>query len=154
MNTQIENIEGLLQEILAEHNDLFLVNIKIKPTNNIKVYLDGDAGVTIQTCVNINRKLYKLIEEKAWFTDGDFSLEVSSPGIDEPIKLNRQYKKNIGRSIEITDLEDKTIEGIIKEVTDTIVIIENTTGKGKKAVTTNIEMTFDKIKKAIIQVKF
>jgi Uncharacterized protein conserved in bacteria len=70
-----------------------LVQVKIKPTNNIKVFLDGDNGITIEDCIKVNRKLYAEIEELAMYPDGDFSLEVSSPGVGEPLLLQRQYVK-------------------------------------------------------------
>ena len=74
---------------------------KIRPTNNIKVFLDADLGISIDKCVSYNRALYKEIVESGIFPDGDFSLEVSSPGLEEPLKLRRQYQKNIGRNVEV-----------------------------------------------------
>src|SRR5437868_6308385 len=94
-------IEDYIRELLLEREDVFLVEIKIKSGNNIAVFLDADNGITIDTCTRINRALYKKIEENALFANGDFSLEVSSSGVDEPLKLYRQYKKNIGRTIEV-----------------------------------------------------
>jgi len=99
--TTIGHIEQLVDGILAEEPEYFRVQVKIKPTNNIKVYIDGDNGITIEKCVRFNRRLYKLIEESTIFPEGDFSLELSSPGVDEPLKMKRQYAKNIGRFIEI-----------------------------------------------------
>src|SRR4249920_3733751 len=96
-DTQIQVVEKLLGPLLQD--DIFLVSIKIKPINNIKIYLDVDGGLGIEKCIKINRALYKIMEEMAMYPDGDFSLEVSSPGIDEPLKLLRQYKKNIGRDV-------------------------------------------------------
>src|SRR4030088_3520730 len=99
--TQIESIRKMIGEILVEEPVYFLVDLRIKPTNNVKVFLDGDEGITIEKCVQVNRKLYKKLEESALFPGGDFSLEVSSAGLDEPLKSLRQYKKNIGRKVEI-----------------------------------------------------
>src|SRR6187200_3118517 len=97
---QIEQIRGLVSGILDGNSELFLVGIRVKPTNNFKVFLDGDHGVSIESCVSVNRKLYKQIEELALYPEGDFSLEVSSPGLDEPLKMHRQYLKNINRNVE------------------------------------------------------
>lgn len=154
MDTQLDIIQGFLSSLLENETDLFLVTLKIKPTNNIKIYIDGDDGVTIQRCVNINRKLYKLIEEKAMYPAGDFSLEVSSPGVDEPLKLYRQYKKNIGRNVEVVFNDDTKKEGKLIEATETDIIIETTEGKGKKAVTQHVLIPLANVKKAIIQIKF
>ena len=81
-DTLIQIVEGHLQEMLAENPSDFLVAIKVKPVNNIKIYLDADEGISIDKCIRYNRKLYRVMEESAIFPEGNFSLEVSSPGID------------------------------------------------------------------------
>ena len=91
--TQIQAIEHKINDLMASHPSHFLVEVRIKPTNNVKVFVDADEGISLAVLIDYNRKLYKLIEESALFPDGDFSLEVSSPGLDEPLKINRQYKK-------------------------------------------------------------
>ena len=100
-NETVKTVEGLVEGLLAAEPEYFLVDVRIKPTNNVKVYIDGDQGISIEKCVRYNRALYKQLEEGGLFPNGDFSLEVSSPGLDEPLKLHRQYKKNIGRLVEI-----------------------------------------------------
>lgn len=151
-DTQIQTIEKLIEPLLVD--DIFLVSIKIKPTNNFKIYLDADGGLGIEKCIKINRALYKQIEEMGMFPDGDFSLEVSSPGIDEPLKLVRQYKKNVTRHVEVITNDDTTKEGILTEVTESTITIQQTEGKGKKAVTVNTVIPFDDIKQTKVQVKF
>ena len=123
MTETIEKIKGLLESILEE-SDLFLVNLQVKPTNNIKVFLDSDSSLSVERISKVNRMLYHLIEEQSIFPDGDFSLEVSSPGIEEPLLFFRQYKKNIGRTVcvSLTDNSEKT--GVMKEVTEDGIIIE------------------------------
>ena len=128
--------------------------MRIKPTNNIKVFIDGDNGITIEKCVQFNRKLYKLIEEAALYPEGDFSLEVSSPGVDEPLKIQRQYNKNIGRNIEIIFLDGTKKEGKLLQVAEADIIIEFTEGKGKKATTQQLVIPFNNIKTTTVQVKF
>ncbi len=154
METQIEQVQKLLDNILVDETDFFCVNFKVKPTNNFKIFLDGDNGITIEKCVQINRKLYKAIEELAIYPEGDFSLEISSPGVDEPLKLNRQYKKNIGRFVEIIFNDDSVKEGKLLEVTETDIIIETVDGKGKKAVTQQVLVPISNIKTATVQVRF
>lgn len=148
----IEKVYSLLEPLL-EGTDIFIVNIKVKPINNIKVYLDADSGFSIQKSSSINRKLYHLIEELQLFPEGDFSLEVSSPGVDEPLVNKRQYMKNIGRKVAVTDKEDKEITGILKDVTDESLLLEV---KGKKAKDPVIvsEIPFSNIKKTIVQIIF
>ena len=134
--------------------DIFLVNIKIKPTNNFKIFIDADSGLGIEKCIKINRALYKMMEEMGMYPDGDFSLEVSSPGLDEPLKLLRQYQKNVGRTVEVTTVADEKKEGKLVSVTDEIISIEFTEGKGKKAVVKTEEISFDTIKQTKVQIKF
>src|SRR5688572_21038174 len=92
---QITALEKQVEALISAEPDLFLVEVRIKPTNNIKVFIDGDKGVSIEKLVHYNRRLYKQIEENNMYADGNFSLEVSSPGLDEPLKLHRQYLKNV-----------------------------------------------------------
>ena len=151
---EIQQLEKFLSEILAEEPEYFLVSLRLKPTNNIKVFIDGDQGIAIAKCVRFNRKLYKLIEESGMYPEGEFSLELSSPGLDEPLKMHRQYVKNIGRNIEISFLDDTKKEGKLLSVTEADLIIEHTEGKGKKAVTQQLVVPFENIKSTIVQIKF
>ena len=153
-DTSIHAIEALITKLLPETEDIFLVSIRIKPTNNIKVFLDADTGLNIDKCVKINRAMYRTIEEEGWFPDGNFSLEVSSPGIDEPLKLIRQYIKNIGRNVEITLIDETKKEGKLLAVTEETISMEYTEGKNKKAVTLTKEIPFDKIKQTTVLIAF
>ncbi len=147
----IEKIYNLLEPLL-DGTDIFIVNIKIKPTNNIKVFLDADGGFTIEKCSSINRRLYAMIEDEQVFPDGDFSLEVSSPGVDEPLLQKRQYKKNVGRKVAITDNLDIEKIGILKEVNEENVVLEMKLPKQKEV--TIVEIPFTNIKKTVVQIIF
>lgn len=153
-DTSIHAIEALITKLLPATEDIFLVSVRIKPTNNIKVFLDADTGLNIDKCVKINRAMYRTIEEEGWFPDGNFSLEVSSPGIDEPLKLIRQYIKNIGRNVEITLIDETKKEGKLLAVTEETISMEYTEGKNKKAVTLTKEIPFDNIKQTIVLIAF
>jgi ribosome maturation factor RimP len=152
--TVLQQAEQMLGQILAEEPEYFLVSMRIKPTNNLKIFLDGDNGINIEKCVQVNRKLYKLIEESGLFPTGDFSLEVSSPGVDEPLKLHRQYAKNTGRHVEVVFADDTRKEGKLVAVTENDILLEHTEGKGKKAVTQQIIIPFNNIKTTTVQIKF
>ena len=151
-DTTIQAVEKILGPLLKD--DIFLVSIKIKPINNIKIYLDADSGLGIEKCIKINRALYKIMEEMGMYPDGDFSLEVSSPGVDEPLKLLRQYKKNIGRNVEVITNDDIKQEGKLLSTTDDAITIEYTEGKGRKAITQQVDILFADIKQTKVQVKF
>jgi ribosome maturation factor RimP len=92
-SSQIQAITRKVEDLIAGETDLFLVAVKIKPTNNVKIFIDGDEGITIERLIQYNRSLYKDLEESALFPNGDFSLEVSSPGLDEPLKNFASIKK-------------------------------------------------------------
>jgi len=150
----IDKVKAVIDPFLEEDQSYFCVQIKIKPTNNIKVFLDGDKGLPIERCTFFNRKLYKAIEEEAWFPEGDFSLEVSSPGVDEPLILNRQYQKNIGRKVMVTLNDASEKIGQLMTVSDNDIVLEWTDGKGKKAIQQQLMIPFENIKSTIVQVQF
>lgn len=151
-STQIETIQKLLEPLLAD--DIFLVEIRIKPVNNIKIYLDADSGLAIEKCTKINRALYKLLEEGGYYPDGNYSLEVSSPGIDEPLKLHRQYVKNTGRELSVMLLDDIQKAGKLINVSENEITLEVKEGKNKKAVIKEEVIPFSTIKKAVVLIKF
>jgi ribosome maturation factor RimP len=140
--------------LLADQPQYFLVDLKIKPTNNIKLFLDGDQGITIEKCISINRALYKHLEESGLFPNDDFSLEVSSPGLDEPLKLLRQYQKNKGRLVEILLKDGRKIEGKLLEVNETDLVVEETKGKNKKKEILQHQFLLNDIKSTKLQIVF
>lgn len=154
MEERTKQIEALMHQLLADEPAYFLVSVRLRPTNNIKVFIDGDEGISIEKCVKFNRGLYKLIEEKAWYPAGDFSLEISSPGIDEPLVLQRQYFRNVGRDLEIIFTDGSTKIGTLMAVTAEDILIQTTEGKGKKAVTQQLLVPFNNIKSTTVQIKF
>jgi len=84
-----EQIEKLVAEKL-ENKDVFLVDIRIRHGNRISVFLDSDTGVNIKTCAELSRYIEFNLDRES----EDFELEVSSAGLDQPLKLLRQYVKN------------------------------------------------------------
>lgn len=150
----VTTIENKVAELLQADPSVFLVDIKIKPSNNIRVFLDGDAGIPIETCAIINRALYKELEESGMFPNGDFSLEVSSAGLEEPLKLLRQYRKNIGRKVDVVLNSGVKTSGKLLEVTETGIVVEETRGKNKKQELIQHNISFEEIKSTKIQIVF
>ncbi len=148
-----EIIRGLAAEMIADEPGYFLVDVKLKPGNSIQVLLDADEGVSLNKCVSYNRLLYKTLEEKALFAPGDFALEVSSPGLDEPFKLPRQYQKNIGRLVEVILKDGRKISGKLLAA-EPEVAVEETRGKGKKQEIVQHTIPLDQIKTTKIQIVF
>ena len=151
MQEMISKIEALLAPLL-EGTDMFVTNLQIEPGNNIKLFLDADEGLNVQKSVSINRQLVTQIDELGWYPNGDYSLEVSSPGVDEPLRSIRQYKKNIGRTLAVTNVEDLEQIGVLKAVTEKGISIEVKINKKKE--TALVELPFENIKQSIVQVIF
>lgn len=151
-----------MEDILAQRGDqsLFLVDVVVSSAKNsqkVLVHLDGDEGVNIDACAEISRQLGSILEEEDIFS-GSFILEVSSPGLDLPLKLQRQYHKNIGRKVKVLTQDNITRKGLLKKVTEAhIVIEEQPKGKGaqkKKGDTKEIQISFQEIKKTNVLASF
>lgn len=151
---KIQAIKQLVEDLLVSEPTYFLVSVDIKPINNISVFVDGDAGITIDKCVKLNRALYKQIVEKGIYEDGSFGLVVSSPGIDESLSMNRQYIKNVGRMVEVELKEGKVITGKLIATDADGIVVEEEKGKGKKKEIISHVLLFDAIKSTTVQVVF
>ncbi len=133
MSTIEHRVKVLVDEKIADREDLFLVSVKMHPNGKLEVLVDGDRGVDIQDCAAISRHVgFHLEEEDA--VGHAYRLEVSSPGIDTPLASERQYRKNIGRNVQVAQHDGATHEGELVEVTEgQITIIAKIKEKGKKA---------------------
>lgn len=126
-----------------------IVSSKRKP-QKVTVIVDGDAGVSIDHCADISREISKALDESTLLTDS-YVLEVTTPGLEQPLKLHRQYKKNIGRRMRIKTSE-KIVEGKLVGVSDEGITIE--AGDGKKMEKSVVELKFSEIDKSIVLVSF
>lgn len=113
----LPKIEEEVKHIIAAYPDHFLVEIRLLPKNKLQVIADADTGITINTCAAINRALQKTLEQEKWLGD-DYEIEVSSPGIDSPLKVLRQYKRRIGKEMEIQLNNGSKHCGILLEAND------------------------------------
>lgn len=146
-------IQDRLAEVLTKRfqeedlADCFLVDIKSHPKNKVEVFVESDDVLTIDKCRKISRFLENEIEERGWMPD-KYTLDVSSPGLDNPLKLHRQYIKNVGRKIglKVND-EVASVSGKLLKVTDSHITVEQ-----KKS--ESVEIPFDKIIEAKILVSF
>ena len=123
-----------------------------KNPGKVLVTVDGDKGIGIDDCAELSRDLSKALDETN-LIPGAFNLEVSTPGLDQPLKSKRQYVKNIGRNVRVR-MTDKTEEGKLTTVSDTGIQLTQTVGSGKKKEEATIEIPFDKIDKTIVLVSF
>ena len=149
-------VEDLLQTALDERQDLFLIDFSLSGDNAIKIVVDGDNGVLVEDCMFISRAIEHNIDRE----EHDFSLEVLSSGAATPLVLPRQYKKHVGRNLEVKTLDSQSLEGELTNVNDEGVVLTWKTrepkpvGKGKVTVTKEANVAFDHIKEAIVKIKF
>ncbi len=149
-----EKIAQTVESILEK--EYFLVDVQVKQLKEKKkvtVFLDGDQGVNIDVCAKVSRALGDYIEQFDWI-DMPFTLEVSSPGVDNPLKLLRQYPQHIGRNLQVKDKNQTLYEGTLVEVGEASILIEQIQGKGKKAVKTPISINFENIETAKVLISF
>ena len=152
---QVEKrVAALVEEKIADRPELFLVEVKMLPNNKLIIHVDGDEGISIQDCVAISRHVgFHLEEENA--IEQAYNLEVSSPGVGEPLKLVRQYNKNIGRTVSIKLKEGLKKEGKLLAVTENNLLIEESVKeKGKKAVAIQTDVPFNDILETSVLISF
>ncbi|WP_421945377.1 ribosome assembly cofactor RimP [Pedobacter sp.] len=152
---QVEKrVAELVEEKIADRPELFLVEVKMLPNNKLIIHVDGDQGISIQDCVAISRHVGFHLEEENTIEQA-YNLEVSSPGVGEPLKLIRQYNKNIGRSISMKLKEGQKKEGKLLSVTENELLIEESVKqKGKKAVSVEITVPFNDIIETSVLISF
>jgi len=154
IDSQIEAIEQKVMALIDPDPENFLVEVKIGPGNNVKIFVDADRGISIDKLAQYNRSLYRQIEESGLFPNNSFSLEISSPGLDVPLKLHRQYLKNIGRYVEILLKDGIKREGKLIRATDEEIVIEEERGNKKKKEFIQHSLSYDDIKTTKIQIKW
>ncbi|WP_396157837.1 ribosome assembly cofactor RimP [Flavobacterium sp.] len=150
-----DKVSDILGEALKEKESLFLVDLTITETFKVIVTLDGDNGVNLQDCIDVSRAIENNLDRE----EQDFSLEVASAGVSTPLKLVRQYRKNIGRTLKVKTTTE-TIEAKLEGVNDENVTLSWTArepkkiGKGKETVEHKREVPFSDIKEAIVTIIF
>ena len=150
-----DKVNSLIIEGLKEKPSIFLIDLTITDSFKIIVNIDGDNGVLLQDCIDISRAIENNLDRE----EQDFSLEVASVGVGSPLKLVRQYKKNVGRTL-IVKLATETIEAELVEANDNFIILSweareaKKIGKGKETVQKRLEIPYSEIKEAIVTVTF
>ena len=150
-----EKVKSLLDKALEAHPSLFLIDLTVGGDNNIKVILDGDAGVNLQDCMDISRAIEHNLDRE----EEDFSLEVTSAGATSPLQLPRQYNKNVGRKLKVKT-GGKELEGTLIQTSENSITLEwkarepKLVGKGKVTVQKKQEIAFSDIQQAKVILKF
>jgi ribosome maturation factor RimP len=155
MTTFKEKVNNLLVEGLKEKPSVFLIDLTITDNFKVIVTLDGDNGVVLQDCIDISRAIDQNLDRE----EQDFSLEVASAGVSEPLKHLRQYKKNVGRNLKVKTAT-ATIEAELVEANDDFIVLTwearepKKIGKGKETVQKRQEVPYADIKEAIVTITF
>jgi len=150
-----DKVNGLLTQVLLDKPSVFLIDLTITDNFKIIVNIDGDNGVVLQDCIDISRAIENNLDRE----EQDFSLEVASVGVGSLLKMVRQYKKNVGRTL-IVKLATQTIEAELVEANDNFIILSwkarepKKVGKGKETVQKRQEIPYTEIKEAIVTVTF
>lgn len=154
-----EKINSLLSEKFQEEEfrDCFLVDFRLHTNDKLEIFVDSDSGLTFDKCRRISRYLEAVIEEENWFGE-KYTLDVSSPGLGRPLKLKRQYQKNVGRQLEVTLIDGDVKTGVLKEVKEEAILLEEIItvkqGKKKKKMEVTRELPFENIKKTMVVISF
>tara|TARA_B100001250_G_C19679332_1_gene735111 strand:+ start:208 stop:672 length:465 start_codon:yes stop_codon:yes gene_type:complete len=147
-----DKFRKILSEILENYKSLFLIELTFGENNDVKVFLDGDNGVTLKDCASINHDIKKNLNQD----ETNYSVEIGSCGIDSPLKLMRQFKKNLSRKIEVIDFNDRKYIGVLANVSNTNFEINwkerqpKKIGKGKETIALSKNFNYGEYKKAQI----
>ncbi|MBF7092905.1 ribosome assembly cofactor RimP [Flavobacterium sp. ALJ2] len=150
-----EKVNVLIAEGLVEKPSIFLIDLTITDAFKIIVSLDGDNGVLLQDCIDVSRAIENNLDRE----EQDFSLEVASVGVGSPLKMVRQYKKNIGRTL-IVSTNGEKIEAELVDANEDFIILSwearepKKLGKGKETVQKEQQIPYTEIKEAIVTVTF
>jgi ribosome maturation factor RimP len=133
----------------------FIVEVIASSRNlsKITVIVDGDNGVNIDDCHRISKELSAKLDELDFGTDR-YVLEVSTPGLDHPLKLKRQYQKNVGRGLKVHCLDKSVLQGKLVEVSDEAITLRQELKEGKKITDKDVVIKFEDVERAFVMVSF
>jgi len=151
MNAREKIVEVLNEEF--NNTEFFLVDVKQSATK-YQVFIGSDDKLSIDKCASVSRMLEAILEEENLVPE-QYTLEVSSPGMTNPLKHIRQYKRRIGRELDIW-MEDNTHHrGLLLEVYEESIKIKKTTKKKKKIINEEeLTLALPDIKKAMLIFSF
>lgn len=151
-----DKVKNILDAVLADYEQLFLIELSVSENNRIIITLDGDRGVNLQDCITISRALEQELDKE----ELDFSLEVASAGVSSPLKFVRQYKKNIGRKLKVKTISNEEIEALLTDADDQAATFSwkarepKKIGKGKETVEKTVRLPYVEIKESIVLISF
>jgi ribosome maturation factor RimP len=150
-----KRIQELVEEKIAGTGN-YIVEVRVRPGNKINILLDNDANISISDCVEVSRYVEHQLDRET----EDFELEVSSPGLDQPLRILRQYHKYLGKQVQVLTSEGKTITGELKSADEEAIVIETRAKekvegkKSKQLVVTEHRLPFGQVKETKIVISF
>ena len=152
---QREHIKLLAESCLKDKSH-FVVDVIMptkKGTGKLVVLVDGDSGFGIDDCATLSRDLSAKLDEEE-VIEGKYLLEVSSPGVDQPLVLLRQYSKNIGRVVKVQTRDGRQVEGKLIQVIEDSITLEQESGKGKNKLIKTVQIPYGDIIKTLVTISF
>ena len=150
-----KKVKDLVDEALALNESLYLIELSISVNNKIQIVVDGDAGVPLSECIRISKAVDTNFDRE----EEDFSLEVTTPDIAHPLKVKRQYIKNINRILKVKTLEEE-LEGTLAAADEDKIVLKwkarepKPIGKGKVTVEKIVAIEYKEIKEAKVKIVF
>ena len=123
--TQLKEIIGKEIDSYFADKDLFLVEIKVLTNGKVEVYADGKSNITIDECAQLSRHIHHFLEENNLLTD-NLSLDVSSPGMDEPLKVAQQFQKQLNKNVDVVLKNGLKITGELVDANESQIIVKET----------------------------
>jgi ribosome maturation factor RimP len=143
--TQLKEIIGKEIQKYFLDKELFLVDIKVLPTGKIEVFADGKTNITIDECAQLSRHIYHFLEENNLMTD-NISLDVSSPGMDEPLKVAQQFQKQLNKNVDVVLKNGLKITGELVDANESQIIVKETIKIKKSETVEEHTLGFEEIK--------
>lgn len=148
------HLESLIRSTFEEGRcgEYYMVDLEISPAKKIVVYIDGDEGVSLDACTQISRVLESVLDEEPTL-GGIYELEVSSPGVNRPLKFPRQYLKHVGRTLRIELMDGSTMHGTLTNTGHEVISVD-TRPEDKKSKSESREIPYDQIREAYVTIQF
>ncbi len=151
----VDRVTKLVEEKM-DGTDMFIVELSVKPGNKIEILVDRDSGLALEDCLSVSRHVEGNLDREL----EDYSLDVSSPGVGKPLRLKRQYVKNVGRTVNVKRTDGTIVEGVLVSSDEEKIVVHTRTKeevegkKGKKWVERDEEIAFDTISETKIVISF
>ena len=123
-----DKVFEILKSAIVDRSDIFIIDFIVSKSNFIKIILDSDSGISIRDCQKISKYIINDLND----CDQNFSLEVSSVGIGSPLVNKRQYKKNIGKFLEVKINSGQYYRGQLKSFNKDFIEINSKVNEAKK----------------------